>query len=325
MKKHLVLALLALVVTTGCSKKSDAVDSGAGSGSGSAAAAAAAPVEGSAFAAATPRQQELQQIAFQALQANNRDSATAALLGIAETEPLSELKAVSMLMLSEIYAEEGNKDKALSTLLDLRKKAPAYAQLEFVLGSLYLELKKFPESEESLKRAIQIQADFLPAYASLQKNYTETNRPKEAQEMQVRFERQAAAVGEKLNSTIPDEQKIQVIQSLAFAGTSAPVTRALMQALDDKSVDVRGNATAALAQVGTEEAIPQILAMKQLAEMEQLKQVADMAVTMIKARAEAPADGSGSGAAGNAGGDHAGHDHAGHDHAAPAAPPAPNK
>ena len=322
MKKHLALALLALVVTTGCSKKSDAVDSGAGSGSGS---AAAAPVEGSAFAAPTPRQQELQQIAFQALQANNRDSATAALLGIAETEPLSELKAVSMLMLSEIYAEEGNKDKALSTLLDLRKKAPAYAQLEFVLGSLYLELKKFPESEESLKRAIQIQADFLPAYASLQKNYTETNRPKEAQEMQVRFERQAAAVGEKLNSTIPDEQKIQVIQSLAFAGTSAPVTRALMQALDDKSVDVRGNATAALAQVGTEEAIPQILAMKQLAEMEQLKQVADMAVTMIKARAEAPADGSGSGAAGNAGGDHAGHDHAGHDHAAPAAPPAPNK
>lgn len=322
MKKHLALALLALVVTTGCSKKSDAVDSGAGSGSGS---AATAPVEGSAFAAPTPRQQELQQIAFQALQANNRDSATAALLGIAETEPLSELKAVSMLMLSEIYAEEGNKDKALSTLLDLRKKAPAYAQLEFVLGSLYLELKKFPESEESLKRAIQIQADFLPAYASLQKNYTETNRPKEAQEMQVRFERQAAAVGEKLNSTIPDEQKIQVIQSLAFAGTSAPVTRALMQALDDKSVDVRGNATAALAQVGTEEAIPQILAMKQLAEMEQLKQVADMAVTMIKARAEAPADGSGSGAAGNAGGDHAGHDHAGHDHAAPAAPPAPNK
>jgi hypothetical protein len=314
MKKHLALALLALTVATGCSKKTDANASGNGSGSGSAA-ANAAPLEGSAFATASPRQEELQKLAFQALQSNNRDAATAALLGIAETEPLSELKAVSMLMLSELYSEEGKKDQALSTLLDLRKKAPAYAQLEFVLGSLYLE------------------ADFLPAYASLQKNYTETNRPKDAQEMAVRFERQAAAVGEKLNSTIPDEEKIQVIQSLAFAGTSAAVSRALLQALDDKAVDVRGNAAAALAQVGTEEAIPQLVAMQQLAEIPELKQVAEMAVSMIKARAAAPADGSGSGAAGHAGHDHAGHDHAGHDHAghdhaghdhgAHAAPPAP--
>lgn len=325
MKKHLALALLALTVATGCSKKTDASATGNGSGSGSA--ATEAPLEGSAFAKASPRQEELQQLAFKALQSNNRDAATAALLGIAETEPLSELKAVSMLMLSEIYSEEGNKDKALSTLLDLRKKTPAYAQLEFVLGSLYLEMKKFPESEEALKRAIQIQAEFLPAYASLQKNYTETNRPKDAQEMAVRFERQAAAVGEKLNSTIPDPEKIQVIQSLAFAGTSAPVTRALLQALDDKAVDVRGNAAAALAQVGTEEAIPQLVAMAQLAEIPELKQVAEMAVNMIKARAAAPAEGSGSGAPAKAAdnGDH--EDHTGHAHAAPApaAPPAPNK
>lgn len=296
MKKHLALAFVAISLLAACNKTPKHPKTEEGSGA-AAEASGAAPVEGSAFAPPTPRQQELQQIAFQALQANNRDAATAALLGIADTEPLSELKAVSMLMLSEIYAEEGNKDKALTTLLDLRKKTPAYAQLEFVLGSLYLEMKKYPESEESLKRAIQIQADFLPAYASLQKNYNETNRTTEAQEMGVRFERQAAAVGEKLNSTIPDDQKIQVIQSLAFAGTSPAVTRALMQALDDKAVDVRGNAAAALAQVGTEEAIPQLIAMKQLAEMDQLKQVADMAVTMIKARAEAPAAGSGSGAA----------------------------
>ena len=325
MKKHLALALLALTVATGCSKKTDASATGNGSGSGSA--ATEAPLEGSAFAKASPRQEELQQLAFKALQSNNRDAATAALLGIAETEPLSELKAVSMLMLSEIYSEEGNKDKALSTLLDLRKKTPAYAQLEFVLGSLYLEMKKFPESEEALKRAIQIQAEFLPAYASLQKNYTETNRPQDAQEMAVRFERQAAAVGEKLNSTIPDPEKIQVIQSLAFAGTSAPVTRALLQALDDKAGDVRGNAAAALAQVGTEEAIPQLVAMAQLAEIPELKQVAEMAVNMIKARAAAPAEGSGSGAPAKAAdnGDH--EDHTGHAHAAPApaAPPAPNK
>lgn len=329
MKKLPALALLALTLATGCSKKTDAGSTGEGSGSGSAAANNMAPFEGSGFAQPSARQQELQKLAFEALQSNNRDAAIAALLGIAETQPLSELKAVSMLMLSESYSEEGNKDKALSTLLDLRKKAPAYAQLEFVLGSLYLEMKKFPESEEALKRAIQIEAEFLPAYASLQKNYTETNRPKDAQEMAVRFERQAAAVGEKLNSTIPDKEKIEVIQSLAFAGSSAPVTRALLQALDDKAVDVRGNAAAALAQVGTEEAIPQLVAMQQLAEIPELKQVAEMAVTMIKARAAAPADGSGSGAsantAGNHGGDHAGHDHAGHGHAAPAppAPPAP--
>jgi hypothetical protein len=173
-------------------------------------------------------------------------------------------------------------------------------------------MKKFPESEEALKRAIQIQADFLPAYASLQKNYTETNRPKDAQEMGVRFERQAAAVGEKLNSAIPDPEKIQVIQSLAFAGSSAAVTRALIQALDDKTVDVRGNAAAALAQVGTEEAIPQLVAMAQLAEIPELKQVAEMAVSMIKARAAGPADGSGSGAKP---GNHADHDdHTGHNH-----------
>lgn len=320
MKKHLALALLALTVATGCSKKTDAGENGNGSGSGSG--ASAAPLEGSAFAAASPRQEELQKLAFQALQSNNKDAATAALLGIAETEPLSELKAVSMLMLSELYSEEGNKDKALSTLLDLRKKAPAYAQLEFVLGSLYLEMKKYPESEEALKRAIQIQADFLPAYASLQTNYNETNRPKDAQEMAVRFERQAAAVGEKLNSTIPDPEKIQVIQSLAFAGSSAAVTRALIQALDDKTVDVRGNAAAALAQVGTEEAIPQLVAMAQLAEIPELKQVAEMAVSMIKARAAGPADGSGSGAKP---GNHADHeDHTGHNHPplAPAAKPA---
>lgn len=296
MKKHLALAFVAIALLAACNKTPKHPKTEEGSGA-AAEASGAAPIEGSAFAPPTPRQQELQQIAFQALQANNRDAATAALLGIADTEPLSELKAVSMLMLSEIYAEEGNKDKALTTLLDLRKKTPAYAQLEFVLGSLYLEMKKYPESEESLKRAIQIQADFLPAYASLQKNYNETNRTTEAQEMGVRFERQAAAVGEKLNSTIPDDQKIQVIQSLAFAGNSPAVTRALMQALDDKAVDVRGNAAAALAQVGTEEAIPQLIAMKQLAEMDQLKQVADMAVAMIKARAEATTAGSGSGAA----------------------------
>ena len=330
MKKHLALALLALTVATGCSKKTDASATGNGSGSGSAATEAnAAPLEGSAFAKASPRQEELQKLAFQALQSNNKDAATAALLGIAETEPLSELKAVSMLMLSELYSEEGNKDKALSTLLDLRKKTPAYAQLEFVLGSLYLEMKKYPESEEALKRAIQIQADFLPAYASLQKNYAETNRPKDAQEMAVRFERQAAAVGEKLNSAIPDAEKIQVIQSLAFAGTSAPVTRALMQALDDKAVDVRGNAAAALAQVGTEEAIPQLVAMAQLAEIPELKQVAEMAVNMIKERAAGPADGSGSGAGATPKpANHADHeDHTGHNHPplAPAAKPAPGK
>ena len=59
-------------------------------------------------------------------------------------------------MLSELYSEEGNKDKALSTLLDLRKKTPAYAQLEFVLGSLYLEMKKYPESEEALAPRVKL-------------------------------------------------------------------------------------------------------------------------------------------------------------------------
>jgi hypothetical protein len=156
------------------------------------------------------------------------------------------------------------------------------------------EQKNNTEAEAALRRSIRIEPAFLPAYVSLIKLFKDAGRAEQVSEISLQFERQTKAVGEKLNSQIPDEEKIRVVQELSFTGEDPLVTRAIMEALDDKSLDVRGNAAVALAQVGTVDAIPALTAMGNMAEMEQLKQVASMAIEAIKTRATAPqANGSG--------------------------------
>ena len=213
------------------------------------------------FGDATPRQEELRGMAILALESGDIDTAVTALISMSDTEPMSELKASSMLLLSELYIEEGQVSRAMEVLLGLRQDAPEFAELEFIIGRTFMEQGALPDAEEAFRNAIRLNPDFLRSYVSLGSMLASQDNADEAAEIFLAYERVVYRMADVLESDAPVDEKLLVIDQLSLSLPDDRLSRALERALDDDSLAVRAAAVTALGYVGTLDAVPALEAM----------------------------------------------------------------
>jgi hypothetical protein len=253
-----------------------------------------APVEGSSgegtrlvteFAPAGEGQNELFELAADAMRAGRQDAAITALLTLSETAEPSEVRGRGMLLLAAIYLEQERHDQVMRVLSDLRASAPPMAQLEYMLGLSHEGMGDIPAATTSLRNATRIDSAYLPPYIELIRVFQEHDRPADAEEISILFERQVARMGEELDSSAPKAQKQAVLERLAEVQPDERVSRAAARGVDDEDDQVALYALAALVQIGTPSAIPTLRAIVENPRSADHAQLATVAMEYIETRA----------------------------------------
>lgn len=290
-----VVALLALVAACTPPAAPTAAPEPATAGSGAAVALPEAADEGSAAAAATltdrfseptPRQTELRETAIAALQYGQLDTSITALLALRDTEPMSEVKASGLLLLSELYFQQERIDDSLAVLEALRPASPPQGQLEYLLGRTYHRLSRAMEAEDAWRRAIRLEPDFLRSYVALADVLRSAGRTPDAEEVQLAYERQVQLLSGRVGEG-PDEERIAAIEALAQAVPDERVSRAIVPALQSSNPMLKVTAAMALAEVGTASALEPMVAARTTAGDGQVSALIDQAVAQLQQRLSA--------------------------------------
>lgn len=219
-----------------------------------------------AFAPADERQQELYDTAIALLREGHEDRAMTALLALADrTEPHSELRASGVLLLSELYHQQGDTEQALHWLESLRATTPPNAQLEYVIGRTWMDNGQFVEAEDALRRAVRRDPEHVRAYLALGAMLESNGRVADAAEVMLAFEREVYRMGDELaDDSTTTERRAQIVERLARGVPDVRLSRALLPGLAPRS-GVRSETLRALRDVGTVDAL------------ESLQQIADNA------------------------------------------------
>ncbi len=211
------------------------------------------------FEPETPRQLELRSVAQGALRENDLDTAITALLALRDAEPMSETRAMGMLLLSEIYTSQGRHDDALAVLEALRPASPPQAQLEYLLGRAYLRAERLIEAEDALRRAIRLDPDFLRPWDLLAQVLRDAGRTVDAEEIELGWERRVQLLGDQaLNGDV--EERLEAIEALGQSAPHPRLERALLAALDSPEPLLQVAAAFSLVEAGSEQAIAPLVA-----------------------------------------------------------------
>lgn len=252
------------------------------------------PVEGSSgdggglvteFAPASEGQNELFELAADAMRAGRQDAAITALLTLSETTEPSEVRGRGMLLLAAVYLEQERHDQVMRVLNSLRASAPPMAQLEYMLGLSHEGMQDIPAATTSLRNATRVDPSYLPPYIELARILQENDRSADAEEIGILFERQVARMGEELDSAASRTEKQTVLERLAELQPDERVSRAAARGVDDDDEQVALYALAALVQVGTPSAIPTLRTIVENPRNADLAQLATVAVEYIETRA----------------------------------------
>lgn len=209
-----------------------------------------------AFEPASETQEELYATAFASLQAGNDDLALTALIALAEAEsPHSEVRASGVLLLSELYHQRGETERALRWLESLRATTPPNAQLEYVIGRTWMDNGQYVEAEDALRRAIRRDPEHVRAYLALGSMLESNGRVDDAGEIMLAFEREVYRMGDELAADQTSiERRADIVARLARGVPDVRLSRALLAGLAPRS-GVRAEALAALRVVGTVDAL----------------------------------------------------------------------
>jgi len=252
------------------------------------------PVEGSSndgarlvteFAPASEGQNELFELAADAMRAGRQDAAITALLTLSETTEPSEVRGRGMLLLAAVYLEQERHDQVMRVLNSLRASAPPMAQLEYMLGLSHEGMRDIPAATTSLRNATRIDSAYLPPYIELARVFQEHDRPADAEEISILFERQVARMGEELDSAASRAEKQTVLERLAEVQPDERVSRAAARGVDDDDEQVALYALAALVQIGTPSAVPALRTIVENPRNADHAQLATVALEYIEARA----------------------------------------
>jgi tetratricopeptide (TPR) repeat protein len=214
------------------------------------------------FAEPTAWQQELQEGAWEFLQTGSTDLGMTALLALADSEPGSEVRANGMLVLAQLYLDEGRPADALAVLERLASWAPPMVTLEYLMGLIHAEQGDAAQAIERFRRTVRIDADWLPAWLALEEQLRLQERPDEAAEIRVQIERQIQRMGESLGQALAPDAKRVLIRHLSVIEGRDDVSRALVRALEDDADAVVEDALMALATAGTQSALPALQALE---------------------------------------------------------------
>jgi hypothetical protein len=239
----------------------------------------------SAFEVASMRQEELRGMAMAALDADDRNLAIAALIALSETPEMSELKVSGVLLLSELYHEEGESERALTLLAALSEMAPPIGEIAFVYGRMLAELGRNTEAEAQFRRAIEIRPDMLQSYLYLGSILVGTERSEAAAQVYADYEqvlaRLLALVGDAERN---EDLRIEILDTLRYAAPDRRVTEALIPLLSDRSLFVRATAVDVLGSVGTAEALAPLDQLGERTEHAELRAMVEEARARIAAR-----------------------------------------
>jgi Flp pilus assembly protein TadD len=254
-----------------------------GTGDGSASAPAGqAPLLEPGFAATTMRQEELRGIAMSSIQSGDNNRAIAALISLMETPEMSELKASGMLLLAELYHNEGNSDRALAILQDLIAHAPPMAEFEFMLGRTLAELDRGDDAVEHLREAIELNPEFLQSYLLLGSVLVQQGHQDEAAPIYAHYETALSGLLARLQDTsLPLQDRLDVADTLATANPDARITQVLLGLLQGDDVVMQATAIQLLARLGTNDAVPALVAFAGQTSHPELSAAAQQAAQMI--------------------------------------------
>jgi tetratricopeptide (TPR) repeat protein len=145
-----------------------------------------------------------------------------------------------LLELAQIYLEQGKKEELLTSLLEAIEADPTNANLFFLIGKTYDDMKDFEKAEEYYKKAAEVNPEFFEAYYNIGAIYV--NKAAEFQSMAndlplnetEKYEELSAKAGENLEKAVPWLEK-----SLEVRPDDEPTIYALKEAyarlkMDDK-------------------------------------------------------------------------------------------
>ena len=261
MSRRTILVLSLLVLS--CQGDSDQGASVAPETSRRQAVAAMAPLPPSRFELSTTAQQDLRRQAITSLERGDTDTAVTALIGLSDTDTISETRAVGMLLLAQLYHDSGDLARSLAVLDTLRASTPPSAEFEFVYGNTLIEQGRLADAEVALRRALRINPEFIRAYPTLAGVQASQDRQSDAETTLLAMERSVLNLAVALTESTHRERKLEVIDSLRLSFRHAEVARALTLALDDENDEVVEAALRELDRVATIDVIP---ALQRLAE-----------------------------------------------------------
>lgn len=247
------------------------------------------PMRPDRLADATPQQEQFHLAAVEAYDRGDSNSAITALLALRDTQPYSELRAAGLLLLGELYYQNGSLEEAIALLVALRDQTPPRAALEYLLGRTLVAADRLVEAEDALRRAIRVDPLFLRSHIVLADMLEQAGRTEDAQAARLRFVREVQRIDAAFREPGQQDAQLQLVHELGRTVVDDTVARALATALTtSQDADVRGAAATALQRVGTPVAVNTLQAAR-ASETDAARQVAiDAALAAIQTRFPPP-------------------------------------
>lgn len=243
----------------------------------------AAPPAG--FDAPSPRQEELRGIAQAALQAGDLNLAIAASIALMETPEKSGLRASGLILLAELYYQEGNGVRGIEILEQTIAESPPVGEFHFTLGRMFGELQRFTEAETQLRRAIELRPELLQSYIYLGSTLIAAGRAEDAGPVYAQYE---AALAEMLrlvaNTDTPMDLRLNIMELLTLANPDDSITATMVSLLSSPELAISATAVQVLGIIGTAEAVPALQSFSQQTAQPELSDFALQAIAQIQAR-----------------------------------------
>jgi putative PEP-CTERM system TPR-repeat lipoprotein len=140
---------------------------------------------------------------------------------------------VVLLLLARSQAAVNDSETAVNTYQKLIKRVPKSAGAHLELAKLYLRLERYSQSESLLKKALQLESNFLPAQAELVRVYLHDNELNAALRLakQIREKHSDSAIGYGLSGEVlmrmEDYRQAQIMFGKAYQ--KEPVSLGLLK------------------------------------------------------------------------------------------------
>ncbi len=238
------------------------------------------------FENSSPRQEELRGIAQIALQSGDLNLAIAASIALMETAEKSGLRASGLILLAELYYQEGNGLRGIEILEQTIAESPPVAEFHFTLGRMLGELQRFAEAETQLRRAIELRPELLQSYIYLGSTLIAAGRADEAGPVYAQYE---AALAEMLrlvaSAEAPMDLRLSIMELLTLANPDDSITATMVALLGSPELPISATAVQVLGVIGTAEAVPALQSFSQQTGQPELSDFALQAIAQIQARA----------------------------------------
>ena len=165
----------------------------------------------------TEAQQQLLVQAKSAFLNENWEDAEKHFRALTETGPVSGPQVTAFIALGSIYNDSDRGDEAKALYEVLATKAPAIAEVHFVLARTLAEQGDTTRAMRAYERTVGLQPDYLQAIVELAGLYAKSGRKEEAEKLFYDYEKKVYSLAGKLESPdTPTPEKLRILDIFSF-------------------------------------------------------------------------------------------------------------